>query len=259
MNLLKQSTAAILKLGPFVDSTDGVTAETGLTIGQADIQISKNGAAFAQTSAASPTTTHDADGWYPIPLTTTDTGTLGRIKVQITMSGALPVWWEGLVVPAAVWDSLVGGTDYLPTDVTGASAATISAAVWSATSRTLTSDTTSVSTGSGAGGRNVLAGAAVEGSTIAIRVNFKDPSGDAVQPTSGTWKLTKEDGTLISTGSLAATATSEVITLSGTDLPGSDFSDSQMLCLTVEAVYGDDDLPLKDSAWFKCRNLVGVS
>lgn len=116
MNLLKQSTAAILKLGPFVDDADGVTPETTLSIGQSDIQISKNGGAFAQTSEGSPTTTHDADGWYPIPLTTTDTGTLGRVVVQVAMSGALPVWWEGLVVPANVYDSLVAGSDYLQAD-----------------------------------------------------------------------------------------------------------------------------------------------
>jgi hypothetical protein len=118
MNLLKQGTAAILKLGPFVDSGDGVTPETGLSIGQGDIQISKNGGAFAQTSEGAPTTTHDADGWYPIPLTATDTGTLGRLVVQVAMSGALPVWWEGLVVPANVYDSLVAGSDVLTADVT---------------------------------------------------------------------------------------------------------------------------------------------
>jgi len=114
---VEQSTAVILKLGPFVDSTDGVTAETGLTIAQGDIQISKAGGAFAQTSEGSPTTTHDADGWYPIPLTTTDTATLGRIVVQVQVAGAVPVWWEGMVVPSVVYDSLVGGTDYLVVDL----------------------------------------------------------------------------------------------------------------------------------------------
>ena len=113
MIYLKQSTAVIKKLGPFVDSGDGNTAETGLTISQADIQLSKNGGAFAQTSDGSPTTTHDADGWYPIPLTTTDTGTLGSLVVQITESGALPVWREYMVVPANVYDSLVAGSDSL--------------------------------------------------------------------------------------------------------------------------------------------------
>ena len=106
MQLLKQSTAKTFRIGPFVDSTDGATAETALSIGQADIQISKAGAAFAQTSA-SPTTTHDSDGWYQCPLTTTDTGTVGTLTVQVTMTGALPVWQHFSVVPATIYDALV--------------------------------------------------------------------------------------------------------------------------------------------------------
>ncbi len=117
MQFLKQSTVFISRCGPFVDSTDGVTAETGLTIAQADIQISKAGAAFAQTSEASPTTTHDADGWYQVPFTTTDTGTLGTFIVQIVATGALPVWKEYSVVPANVFDSFFS-TDLLQVDLT---------------------------------------------------------------------------------------------------------------------------------------------
>lgn len=115
MQLLKQSTAATVKLGPFVDSTDGVTAETGLTISQADIRLSKGGGAFAQTNNATGAT-HDENGWYGVPLDTTDTATLGRLTVAIAESGALPVWAEYLVVPANVYDSLVSGSDYLQAD-----------------------------------------------------------------------------------------------------------------------------------------------
>ena len=122
---LKQSTAFTFRIGPFVDSTDGVTAETGLSIAQADIQISKNGGAFAQTSA-SPTTTHDTDGWYQCPLTTTDTNTLGPLTVQINMSGALPVWEHFMVMPANAYDSLVGGSDTLEVDVTDIAGASVS-------------------------------------------------------------------------------------------------------------------------------------
>ena len=117
MPFLEKDAAAILKMGPFVDNGDGSTPESGLSIAQADIQISKNGGAFAQTSDASPTTTHDADGWYPIPLTATDTNTLGRLTVQVTTSGALPVWREYQVVPTTVYNSLVAGSDTLPVDM----------------------------------------------------------------------------------------------------------------------------------------------
>ena len=118
MRLLRQSTAFTYRIGPFVDDTDGVTAETGLSIAQADIQISKDGGAFAQTSDSSPTTTHDADGWYQCPFTTTDTNTLGPMTVQIKMAGALPVWEHFTVVSAAVYDALVDDTgDGLRSDV----------------------------------------------------------------------------------------------------------------------------------------------
>jgi hypothetical protein len=109
---LKQSTAATIKLGAFVDDTDGKTAETALTISQADIRLSKNGGDFAQSNNAAGAT-HDENGYYDIPLDTTDTGTLGRLRVAVSESGALPVWQDFLVVTANVYDSLVGGSDKL--------------------------------------------------------------------------------------------------------------------------------------------------
>lgn len=115
MELLKQSTAATIKMGPFLDDTDGKTAEIELTISQADIRLSKNGGDFAQTNDATGAT-HDESGYYGIPLDATDTGTLGRLKVFVSESGALPVWADFLVVPANVYDSLVLGTDYLLAD-----------------------------------------------------------------------------------------------------------------------------------------------
>jgi hypothetical protein len=116
--LLRQSTAFTFRIGPFLDDSDGVTAETGLTINQADIQLSKDGGAFAQTSDAAPTTTHDTDGWYQCPLTTTDTNTLGPLTVQIVISGALPVWEHFMVISANVYDSLVDASDNLQVDTT---------------------------------------------------------------------------------------------------------------------------------------------
>lgn len=104
---LKQSTAVTVKLGPFVDETDGKTAETALTISQADIRLSKNGGAYAQTNNAAGAT-HDEKGNYGVPLDTTDTNTLGTLRVHIHESGALPVWQDFMVVPANVWDSLFG-------------------------------------------------------------------------------------------------------------------------------------------------------
>src|SRR4030095_16636559 len=104
---VKQSTASTIKLGPFLDDTDGKTAETGLTISQADIPLSKNGGAFAQSNNAAGAT-HNENGYYDVPLNTTDANTLGTLRVAVSKSGALPVWQDFMVVPANVWDSMFG-------------------------------------------------------------------------------------------------------------------------------------------------------
>lgn len=116
MQWLKQSTAATVKLGPFVDSTDGVTAETALTISQADIRLSKNGGDIAQSNNAAGAT-HDELGYYDVPLDTTDTNTLGRLDVIVSESGALPVFRSFMVLEAAKWDALFG-TAPIPANTT---------------------------------------------------------------------------------------------------------------------------------------------
>jgi len=104
---LKQSTALSMRIGPFLDETDGKTAETGLTISQADVRLSKAGGDFAQKND-SDACTHDEIGYYICPLNTTDTGTLGMLKLAVHEAGALPVWHTFMVVPTNVWDSLFG-------------------------------------------------------------------------------------------------------------------------------------------------------
>ena len=116
MQLIEQSTSITIRIGPFLDEDDGKTAETGLTISQADIRLSKNGGAFAQSNDSGGAT-HDENGWYYLTLDATDTATLGRLMVAIHESGALPVWREFMVVPSNVWDSLVGGTDNLNVEI----------------------------------------------------------------------------------------------------------------------------------------------
>ena len=103
-------------LGPFVDEDDGKTAETGLTIAQADVRLSKNGANMAQKNE-STSCTHDEIGIYSCPLDTTDTATLGLLDVMIHESGALPVHQTYLVVTANWYDTMAS-TDQLDVNVT---------------------------------------------------------------------------------------------------------------------------------------------
>ena len=70
---------------------------------------------MAQKNEAS-SLTHDELGVYDCDLDTTDTGTLGRLRLDIQESGAAPVWHEYMVLPANTYDSLVSGSDYLQTD-----------------------------------------------------------------------------------------------------------------------------------------------
>lgn len=112
---LKQSTAATVKIGPFIDDTDGKTAETGLTLSQADVRLAKNGGNIAQKNE-STACSHDELGYYDCPLDATDTGTLGVLRLSVHESGALPVWQDFMVVPANVWDSFFGA-DKLSVDV----------------------------------------------------------------------------------------------------------------------------------------------
>src|SRR5690606_27548358 len=103
--VLRQSTAVDVLIGQFVDSTDGVTAETGLTISQADVLLSKNGQALAQkndnTAAA-----HDANGYYNCELDATDTNTVGTLVLTVAESGALPVRHEFQVIEEAAYDAI---------------------------------------------------------------------------------------------------------------------------------------------------------
>jgi hypothetical protein len=113
---LKQSTAVTIKLGPFLDEDDGKTAETSLTISQANVRLSKNGGDLAQKHEAT-SCTHDELGVYDCPLDAIDTATLGRLQLFVHESGALPVWHEFMVVPANEYDSLVSGSDVLDVNV----------------------------------------------------------------------------------------------------------------------------------------------
>lgn len=105
MIFLKQSTASqSVLIGPFVDSTDGVTAETGLTIANTDIRLSKAGGNMAAKNSGGAT--HDEAGWYTITLDATDSNTVGSLQVSVAVSGALPVFAEFQVLEEAVYDAL---------------------------------------------------------------------------------------------------------------------------------------------------------
>jgi hypothetical protein len=114
--LLKQSTATTILLGPFVDSTDGNTAETALTITQSDVLVWKEGGTSLNAKNDATAATHRSIGYYTVPLDATDTNTLGQLIVAVHESGALPVRHDFLVVKDHVYDTFTG-SDFLQVDV----------------------------------------------------------------------------------------------------------------------------------------------
>jgi len=120
MPFLRQSTAVDVGIGPFVDATDGVTAETGLTLAQADIRLKKNNGAWAQVND-NTSATHEENGWYEKELDATDTNTVGRLIIAVHESGALPVWHEFWVLEEAIYDALfaASATGALPVSSSG--------------------------------------------------------------------------------------------------------------------------------------------
>lgn len=108
MPFLRQSTAQTFRFGPFLDATDGVTEEVGLTITPALRRLSKDGGAFGAASGA-VNATHDSDGWYSASLTTTDTDTVGELILNVQVPAThLPVWMRWWVLEEAIYDALYG-------------------------------------------------------------------------------------------------------------------------------------------------------
>ena len=122
MTFLRQSTAKTVSFGPFVNKTDGTTYLAGLVSsldnGTTGIKLSKNGGALTIRHAAVTPSVYDTFGNYRVTLDTTDTNTLGDLKMQYGDTAVcLTVWDDFTVLPANVYDSFVLGTDYIQTDM----------------------------------------------------------------------------------------------------------------------------------------------
>jgi hypothetical protein len=131
MRYLRKNTAVIVSVGPFFDATDGVTIETGLTITNERITLVVDGDAGSAptlvldniTGATSSTdndlnyiTNNDA-GLMQLELSAANTNYSGRAFLTITdAANHVPVFHEFTILPEAVYDSLILGTDLLGVD-----------------------------------------------------------------------------------------------------------------------------------------------
>jgi hypothetical protein len=177
MRYLRLATIQDEAIGPYLDATDGVTEEVGLTPAT---EIAKDGAAYG----AGPTGTHDAEGWYTVTFSATHTDTLGSFMLKSQDSAThLPVWHEFMVVPAVVYDAMILGTDNLDVDlIATATSAQLVDDVWD---EVLTGATHNVATSSGRRLRTLQDFGLYEGGAVWI---------DTVNGTAGTVDF--ENGTV---------------------------------------------------------------
>lgn len=117
---LKYATASQeVPLGYFLDSTDGDTAEPGLTIANTDIQVWKAGATtFIDKNSGGAT--HAESGLYHCTLDATDTNTYGPLILYVHVAGALAVKMECVVMEENAYDALMAGLGTGSIEISGA-------------------------------------------------------------------------------------------------------------------------------------------
>src|SRR5678815_4074065 len=107
----KLSTAITLPFGPVMDSTGA--EYTGAVVG--DVKISKNNGTPAALNA-SATLTHKEVGVYELALTSSDISAVGQATLTLSKTTYIAPPVTLIVLPAKVYDSIVGGTDNLEVD-----------------------------------------------------------------------------------------------------------------------------------------------
>ena len=188
---IAQSTTVTIAMGPFLASSDGVTAQTAL--GAITVRVMRGSTWNARSSATAAA--HQENGFYSVELNATDTGTLGRIRLASFPASTVPVWEDFMVVPTLVYNALVDGTDQLHVDViqwlgTGVATPTVAGVPevdpthWNGTAlptpHTAGYPIVTVKDGTGTGEINTTAGAVAVTLPAAVAANVTQWDGAAV-------------------------------------------------------------------------------
>ena len=117
MLFLRQSTAVDVLIGPFLSDSDGKTPATS---GSVDVELSKNGQALGNKNdgdAPAHEGTGSIDGYFNCELDTTDTNTVGHLRLVAHLASHLPIWQDFQVVEEAIYDALFAASADLITKV----------------------------------------------------------------------------------------------------------------------------------------------
>lgn len=133
MRYLKTNTATIVTVGPFLDKTDGVTLETGLTITNERISLTvdaNDGSAptlvLDNVTGATSGTSNDLNyitncdaGLMQLELAAANVNYVGRAFLTITdAANHCPVFHEFTILPAVIFDAMIAGTDLFDVSLT---------------------------------------------------------------------------------------------------------------------------------------------
>lgn len=111
---LKQSTSKIVAVGPFLNFSDGAL-KTSVALGASEAFLIKD-AGTATDVHTNTFSAHLGGGMYNFTLAAGDTDTLGMLTLLFTDSASVTFSISFMVVPANIYDSLIGGTDALQVD-----------------------------------------------------------------------------------------------------------------------------------------------
>lgn len=112
--LLAIDTSAIISLGPFSLSSDGVTPSSSQT--DMTVTLSKNGAVYVDSTTVNVTASTNNNGMFLVELTALDINTLGILDITVHNTTHLPVFDRYQIVPSNVYKTLVLGTTELIVD-----------------------------------------------------------------------------------------------------------------------------------------------
>ena len=234
MFIIPQSTAFAGRMGQFVDSTDGATPETGLSIAATDVQVSKNGTPNFANKNDSNAPGHDDDGWYTLQLDATDTASAGFLRAKCVVAGALGVHEDFMVMPAAPWAMLYGDSWVASlaaqTAQAGAAGTITLAAAASATDDLYNGQIIYISSGTGAGQSRTITD--YVGST---KVATVDTAWATNPDNTSVYTTIPSSGTLLS----IVRAKTDLIAATGVSYTSPVASDGQSLNLTQGEAYLD--------------------
>ncbi len=224
---LRQATASQSRaLGPFIDSSDFLTAKTGLTIANTDIKLVVNGGASANKNSGGGT--HRVNGVYGVTFDATDTATVGEIEVSVAVSGALMVFDRFVVLEEAVYDELfaasaLGYVDSATVNVTKVSGTSQTAKDLGAINVTNLNTLSGHDPGATLGtGTSTLTQSQVTGGAYALNSSsFSFSGGTISQISSGVWDLATSGHTTSGTFGAAMAAAGAAGDPWSTSLPAS--------------------------------------